>query len=90
MSQPENRIYPPAPLSLRHSVETSVRTYLHELRDQSISGLHRHVMEEVEQTLIRVVIEHTSGNQSEASRILGLTRATVRRKIREHSILIAL
>jgi Fis family transcriptional regulator len=90
MSQPENSSYQPAPLSLRYSVETSVRAYLHELHDQPITGLHKHVMEEVEQTLMRVVLEHTSGNQSEASRILGLTRATVRRKIREHSILVAL
>jgi Fis family transcriptional regulator len=47
-------------------------------------------MAEVEQALMRVVMEHTCGNQSEASRILGLTRATVRRKIREHCIFIAL
>lgn len=90
MSQPENSSCQPVPPSLRYSVETSVRAYLLELHDQPITGLHKHVMEEVEQTLLRVVLEHTSGNQSEASRILGLTRATVRRKIREHSIFIAL
>jgi Fis family transcriptional regulator len=90
MSQPENRSCPPAPPSLRYTIETSLRAYLHELHDQSLTGLHGHVMAEVEQALMRVVMEHTCGNQSEASRILGLTRATVRRKIREHSIFIAL
>ena len=43
----------------------------------------------LERTLLDRVLHHTSGNQSRAAEILGITRGTLRNKIREHGIRIS-
>jgi Fis family transcriptional regulator len=46
-------------------------------------GLYQRVMREVEEPLLRVVLRHADGNQTRAAEILGITRATLRRKLRD-------
>lgn len=48
--------------------------------------LHQMVIGGVEKTLIRLVLEATRGNQLQASRILGINRNTLRKKIKELKI----
>jgi two-component system nitrogen regulation response regulator GlnG len=43
----------------------------------------------VERSLLTRVLQHTGGNQAQAARILGITRGSLRTKIREHGITIA-
>jgi two-component system nitrogen regulation response regulator GlnG len=45
------------------------------------SDLHAEVIALVERQLLAEVMRHTGGNQSQASRILGITRATLRSKL---------
>jgi Fis family transcriptional regulator len=40
-------------------------------------------MREVEQPLFKVVLDYADGNQSRAAGILGIHRATLRKKLRE-------
>ena len=42
----------------------------------------------MEKQLLTTVLVHTAGNQSEASRILGITRGSLRNKIRSNGIVI--
>jgi two-component system nitrogen regulation response regulator GlnG len=42
----------------------------------------------MEKELLTRVLTHTGGNQSEASRILGITRGSLRNKIRTNGIII--
>jgi Fis family transcriptional regulator len=44
------------------------------------------VLGEVEPPLFRVVLEYTDGNQSLASDILGISRATLRKKLKQYRI----
>jgi Fis family transcriptional regulator len=44
------------------------------------------VMSEVEYALIYTVLEHTQGNQSKAAEYMGITRGTLRKKIKEHGL----
>jgi len=50
------------------------------------SGLHESVMNEVEKALIEIVLEETGGNQLRSARALGITRTTLRSKIRSYNI----
>ena len=50
------------------------------------SGLHERVLREVEAPLIRLTLSATRGNQIQASKVLGLNRNTLRKKIRELQI----
>lgn len=45
-------------------------------------NLYARVMDEVERVMFARVVGHTHGNQSEASAILGVSRATLRQRLR--------
>jgi len=51
-----------------------------------VENLHKICISEIEQMLIEVTLENTGGNQVQASKILGLNRNTLRRKIIEYKI----
>jgi Fis family transcriptional regulator len=43
-------------------------------------------MSEAERALVEVGLDHTSGNQSRAAEILGITRTTLRNRIRRYGL----
>jgi DNA-binding NtrC family response regulator len=45
------------------------------------ADLHEEVLALVERLLLLEVLQHTGGNQSQAARILGITRPTLRAKL---------
>ncbi|WP_462319880.1 helix-turn-helix domain-containing protein [Halochromatium sp.] len=67
---------------LRECVLTALRSYLCSMGDHDIRGLYRLVMDEVEQPMFTAVLEHTKGNQSAAAEILGISRGTLRKKLK--------
>lgn len=48
--------------------------------------LYQMVMEEVELPLLQVTLEFANGNQSKASELLGLSRTTLRKKLKQHGL----
>jgi Fis family transcriptional regulator len=73
-------------LPLRGHAERALNDYLSHLNGHPPSDLYDLVIREVEEPLLRVVLRHVEGNQSRAAEILGINRATLRRKLREHGI----
>lgn len=72
---------------LREHVAQSVRRYLGDLDGcTSTRNLHEVVMREVEIPLFVEVLNHCDGNQSRAADLLGIHRATLRKKLREYGI----
>ena len=61
----------------------AVRRYLSDLGDSQAAGLYRLVLAEIELPLFTEVMRHCGGNQTRAARILGITRATLRKKLAE-------
>ena len=54
--------------------------------DSGTDTLHSEAIEEMERKLFNLVLSHTSGNQAQAARILGITRASLRKKLRIYSM----
>ena len=54
--------------------------------DNPESGLYERVINEVERSLIKKNLEHVDGIQVKASKILGINRNTLRKKIKELGI----
>lgn len=76
---------------LEHSCDDILREYLgaHLGKISQIEnggGLYPMVLELVERSLFKLILEQTKGNQSQAALILGLNRNTLRRKLCDYKI----
>ncbi len=70
--------------SLGDSAKYHIEKYFNSLgSDLPSSGLFDEILREVERPLILATMRRTSGNQIKASRILGINRNTLRKKIKE-------
>ncbi len=58
-------------------------TYINRSRD-----LYERVMNEAEKTLLSRVLEFTRGNQTDASKLMGISRSTLRKKLEKYNIMI--
>ena len=73
--------------SLSEVTRETVEHYLMLLGDQDATFLYRQIMDEVERPLLEIMMEHTNGNQSRTAQCLGINRATLRSKLKRHSII---
>jgi Fis family transcriptional regulator, factor for inversion stimulation protein len=70
--------------SLAVSVSQSVQKYFSELKGADPVDLYQFVLEEVETPLFRAVMEHCKYNQSRAAMMLGVSRGTLRTKLKRY------
>ncbi len=71
---------------LREVVASSVKQYLDDMGQTPPNDLHDRIIREVERPLVEAVLEHTGGNQSKAADILGVTRSTLRTRIKRYGL----
>ena len=71
---------------LSQCVRSALGSYLENMADHEVTGLYGLVMEEVERPLFETILHHTNGNLSHASRMLGLTRSTLRKRLNDYGI----
>lgn len=73
-----------AATSLANSVTQSVQKYFSELKGSDPVELYQFVLEEIEIPLFKAVMEHCKYNQSRAAEMLGISRGTLRTKLRRY------
>jgi Fis family transcriptional regulator len=73
-------------VNLQDYTRHTVRQYLKYLDGHPAQNLYNFVMDEVEKGIILEVLNFTDGNQSKSSNVLGITRTTLRTKIRKHKL----
>lgn len=74
--------------TLRECVSRTVRRYLTDIGEtDGEGGLYALVLSEVEEPLLREVMAKHEGNQSRAAQVLGINRATLRKKLLAHGII---
>lgn len=71
---------------LRDVVRQVVDQYLDDMGNTPPDNLHAFILREVERPLIESVLAHTDGNQSRAAAILGITRSTLRSRVRRFNL----
>ena len=69
------------------SVEQAVTQYLRLMSDENVSDLYSLVLLQVEPALLRSVMTHVQQNQSKAAHLLGISRGTLRSKLRTHGLI---
>lgn len=73
-------------LPLRRYTEQVLGDYFAKLNGHAPADLHQLVLREVEEPLLRIVMQRADGNQSRAAAMLGLTRTTLRKKLRQFGL----
>lgn len=73
--------------TLRGQVEQVLGEYFETLGGELPCDLYEVVMREVEQPLLTSVMRYVGNNQSQAADVLGLSRGTLRKKLKQHGIL---
>jgi Fis family transcriptional regulator, factor for inversion stimulation protein len=72
--------------ALSECVARAVRRYLAHSGADCAADLYRLVLAEVEAPMLRETLRHTDGNLTRAAELLGITRATLRKKMAEHRL----
>ena len=72
--------------SLDACVRAALDRYFAELDGALPQGVHAMVMHNVERAVLAAVMERTGGNQTKAARLLGIQRATLRRKLIDYGL----
>ncbi len=73
---------------LREQVEAALCDYFRRLDGHPPPvNFYQLVLQEVEPPLLGTVLAHTGGNQSRAAEILGMSRATLRKKLRQYGLI---
>ena len=69
--------------SLSDAIESMIKNHL-KAHDKDIVDLYKLVIEEVEEPLYKCAIEHCRYNQSRAAAILGVSRGTLRSRLKHY------
>ena len=89
ISEPVHQIQAPLDpqCSLQKTVEATISHYLLTMDGQKITDLYDMVLRSIEEPMLATVLRRTSNNQSEAAKLLGLNRGTLRKKLKRYSLL---
>jgi Fis family transcriptional regulator, factor for inversion stimulation protein len=82
--EPAGAISPPCRLA--EHVRAAMDEYFAGLSGDDGGNIYELVMSEVERPLLACVLKHCGGNQTRAASLLGLNRATLRKKLRAHDL----
>ncbi len=70
--------------ALHQHITSAVKRYLGSSNQKDMLNLYQLIIEEVEAPLFRTVMEQTRYNQSKAARVLGVSRGTLRTKLKRY------
>ena len=76
-----------SPNHLRDAVSASVRQYLDELDGQMTTEFYDMVLSQIEEPLLKEIMNYTRNNQTKASVMLGLNRGTLRKKLKRYDLI---
>ncbi len=73
-------------LPLKDYVRKVIDEYLVQLEGHDPASLYQLVLEQVEYSLFEKVLSHAKGNRSRAANMLGLSRGTLRQKLKYYQL----
>ena len=74
-------------IPLRDVVRDAIQKYLQQLGNEEPNNMYDLVLSEIEVPLFRMMMNYTNNNQSKAAIILGISRGTLRKKLKIYGLL---
>ena len=71
---------------IRRSVTSAIELFLQDMDGHEVNDLYRVVLSEVEPAILDVVMNYVEGNQTEAAEMLGISRGTLRKKLKTYGL----
>ena len=71
---------------IRRSVTSAIELYLNDMDGYEVNDLYHVVLSEVEPAILDVVMRYVEGNQTEAAEMLGVSRGTLRKKLKLYGL----
>ena len=75
-------------LAAEQSVDLAVARLVQETLAQKCGNIYDQVQAAVDRVVLREVLEHVKGNQVEAAELLGISRTTLRSKLRSLNMVV--
>jgi Fis family transcriptional regulator, factor for inversion stimulation protein len=73
--------------SLKNSVKQSLEHYFRQLDGVPPSDFYALLMAQVEPPVLESVMKYTNDNQSKAAELLGISRGTLRKKLKQYKMI---
>ena len=74
------------PHPLNGCVRKALDKYFTDLDGHAPGELYQLMLGEVERPMLEKVMQHTRGNQTQASQLLGINRGTLRKKLKQYGL----
>lgn len=74
-------------ITLRQAVKDTLRNYFTNIGTEQPIDFYNILLEEIERPLLEVLINHTHYNQVKMATILGISRGTLRKKLKQYGML---
>jgi len=71
---------------IRRSITSALELYLDDMNGHEVNDLYHVVLSEVEPAILNVVMDYVDGNQSHAAEVLGISRSTLRKKLKLYGL----
>lgn len=71
-------------ITFQEMINLHVNQYLADMKGQNITCLYDMMTELIEQPLLQAVMEHCKYNQSKAAKVMGVSRGTLRTKLKQY------
>lgn len=73
--------------TLRQAVRDTLKNYFANIGNEQPVDFYSILLEEIERPLLEVLINYTHYNQVKMAQILGISRGTLRKKLKQHGML---
>ncbi|MFZ2314257.1 MAG: helix-turn-helix domain-containing protein [Gammaproteobacteria bacterium] len=74
-------------ITLKQIVKDTLRNYFSNIGGEQPIDFYNILLEEIERPLLEVLINHTHYNQVKMAQILGISRGTLRKKLKQYGML---
>lgn len=74
-------------ITLKQAVKDTLRNYFINIGNEQPVDFYSILLEEIERPMLEVLINHTHYNQVKMADILGISRGTLRKKLKQYGLL---